>query len=378
MIRVDGEGGPGDKGCTMRGRERWLAAGVAGAWIAATLSVACGSGLKPASDVSDAALVMEAAGEGASGAGADAGGETGTPGDSGLPSWPSAPVFTSGASVFVVDSTGHLFAFDSAGHALGSVAVPKPIGALNGGALTLAPDAVYVTVGQPANTVAAFDVTLTRKDLPDGSFPGLHVPRGLAFDWHDERFVVTNGGAGVGVFGASGSPVPFDGGAFAPYYGPSGVAYDPDDHSIWIANYAGFPTTQYGIAEFDESGEAVQTFSPATQFVAPGMHQEPYSIAVCSRAATGGAPLVVVGFLDDQSHQGTPAVQAYTTDGAAHGPPVSGPFAGPYGLSCSSKGRLYVADQGGLRVVDLVAGGAAPAGGFAGLTPPIYGVLAND
>jgi hypothetical protein len=295
-----------------------------------------------------------------------------------LPGWPPCPTVASGASVFVVDGTGRLFSFDSAGNSVGSVAAPTPIGVLNGGGIALASGAIYVTIGQPSNSVASFDLGLAPNPLDAGSFPVLSVPRGIAFDCHDDRFVVVNGGADVKTFTVSGAPALLEAGAFKPFYGPSGVAYDPDDHAIWIANYPGFPTTKYGIAEFDEQGTPVQTFAPATQFVPPGVHLEPYSIAVCSKAATGDGPLVIVGFLSDNTKLGTPAVQAYTIDGAPKGPAVAGTFTGPYGLSCDSRGRLFVADGSGLQIVDLGAEDAGPMGGFAGLKAPILGVLAAD
>jgi DNA-binding beta-propeller fold protein YncE len=189
---------------------------------------------------------------------------------------------------------------------------------------------------------------------------------------------VGNGGSNTGAFTTSGSRAVLADGGFAPFYGPSGVAYDPDDEAIWVTNYTGFPTIKWGVSEFAaDTGQTVQAFDHAQHFGAPGAHEEPYSIAVCRRAATGGPTLVVVGFLDDGSHQGTPAVQAYTTDGTPSGGPFKGPFLGPYGLSCDSRGRVYIADASGLQIVDLGgAADAASAASFSGLTPPIYGVLA--
>jgi DNA-binding beta-propeller fold protein YncE len=294
--------------------------------------------------------------------------------------WPSCPTISSGASVFVIDSTDRLFAFDASGKAMGSVALPGPIAGLNGGGIALASGGLYVTIGSPANKVVAYGTDLLPRSLSIRAFDYyLDVPRGIAFDCHDERFVVNNGVGNTQPFSATGAPIlPGDGG-FAPYYGPSGVAYDPDDEAIWIANYAGFPTIKWGISEFSAAdGQVVQTFDHAQHFGAPGPHEEPCSVTVCLKAATGGPTLVVVGFVDDGSQQGKAAVQAYTADGTPRGSPFAGHFTGPYGLSCDSRGRVYVADASGLWIVDLDGADAASPATFPGLTPPIFGVLAAD
>ena len=292
----------------------------------------------------------------------------------------ACPTISTGASIFVLDSTQTLFAFDERGNSQGSVTVPSTVNGLNGGGMALASGHVYVTTGQPNNGVIAYNPALSPSTLPDGSFPSLSVPRGIAYDCRDSQFYIANGAAAVSVFLATGSPVAVDDGGFSPDYGPSGAAYDPDDEAIWITNYPGYPTTAFGVSEFSETGETRQDFDRSKQFVAPGVHQESYSITVCSKAATGSATLVVVGFIDDGSGFGTGAVQAYSTDGIPRGGPLAGPFLKPYALSCDSHGRVYVADSTGLYAVDLSGGGrdAGLPGPFAGLTPPIYGVLAGD
>lgn len=284
-------------------------------------------------------------------------------------------------AVYVIDSTATLFAFDGQGNLLSHASLPTPIGALNGGGMTLASGAVYVTVGQQTNRVSAYDATtLAPHSLSASAFAGLSVPRGIAYDSNVSEFFVGNGAATVNVFDASGGAAAPTG-SFPGHYGPSGVAYDSDDHTIWVANYVGSTPASpphYGVTEYTQSGDSAQTFDYASQFVSPASPTEPYSIAVCLSAATGGAPLVLVGFIDDGSGQGTRSVQAYSTSGAPVGAPAQGSLTNPYSIACSTSGTVYVADRSGLYQGTIGSSGLTglgPASGFAGLTPPIYGVL---
>jgi hypothetical protein len=315
----------------------------------------------------------------------DDGGDDADARDDAPPGWPACPTITSGASVFVIDSTQKLFAFDASGSPMGSVALPTPIGDINGGGIAVASASLYVTVGQPTNAVAAYGLDLAPRSLDGGSFAALEVPRGIAFDCHDGLLFAANGGTddsglGVGVyaFTPAGVRQPI-GGDFQPYYGPSGVAFDPDDRAIWVANYVGSPSTSFGVGEYTVGGKPVKTFDYRTQFTGPRAHEEPYSVAVCSGAATGTSTLVVVGFIADTSGLGHADVQAFTVDGMPSGAPLKGSFVKPYGVSCDSHGRVYVADRTGLHVEDLgAANDAGPVGPFPGLRPPIYGVLAAE
>jgi hypothetical protein len=200
------------------------------------------------------------------------------------------PVVVSPA-VFVIDSTGKMFSFDAKGNSLGSVPVTSPIGFLNGGGITVGPnDWVYVTSGQPTNSVSAYSLSLVPQSSLAGSFASLNVPRGIAFDPGSSLFYVGNGAAGVNVYDAMGEPVTMPG-AFPSTYGPSGVAYDPDDHTLWVADYVeAMPANppRYGVAEFTESGAVAQTFDYAKQFQPLDGALEPYAITVCPAAATGG------------------------------------------------------------------------------------------
>ena len=279
-------------------------------------------------------------------------------------------------SIFAIDSNAKLFSFDEVGNAGGSVALPTPIGNINGGGIALAGGYLYVTIGQSTNAVRSYDLTLAPHRLPPNAFAGLFVPRGIAYDPHDAEFYVGNGGSTVAVFDATGSTVATSG-AFPTHYGPSGVAYDPDDHTIWVANYVGgssSSTPAYGVAEYTESGATAMAFDYATQFVPPHAHENPYSIAVCPASATA-TTLVVVGFIDDGSGMGTSAVQAYSTSGAAVGPVFAGPFMNPYALSCSARGDVYIADITGLHRDSIDGTDLGLPGPFAGMQAPIYGVL---
>lgn len=285
----------------------------------------------------------------------------------------------SAGSLFVIDSTNRLFSFDSSGNLLGSIAVPSPIGNINGGGMTLAAGSLYITTGQPTNEVSSYELTLVPQALPASAFSGLSVPRGIAFDPDDGEFYVDNGAATVNVYGAAGASVAVTGG-FPGFYGPSGVAYDPDDQTIWVANYVGAPAASpplHGVAEYTASGAVAQTINYASSFVVPTAHVEPYSITVCPAATTGGkGTVVVVGFIDDGSGLGTGVVQSYTTAGTTLAPPFGGLTNKPYALSCTSGGEVYVADITGLYLMNILDQNQSLPGPFTGLTPPLYGVLA--
>jgi hypothetical protein len=299
-----------------------------------------------------------------------------------------------GPSVFVIDSTNHLFAFDRAGHSMGSVAIagdvnlgPDAASVTAGGGIAVADGKLYVSTAAPG--VVAFELDLTPVNLAKGSFPwpppalpGLTVPRGIAYDAANSELYIADIGYGVVAFSLSGARETLTG-TFPNGFGPSGIAYDPDDQTLWVANYVGRPAADpptYGIAEYTAEGNAVNMPNYANQFEPP-LHEEPYAITVCTKAATGST-LVVAGFVDDGSQLGTAAVQAYTVDGAKHGAPLPGDFTKPLGLSCDSSGRVFIADGSGLGAVDLAGGTAIaiemPAGAFGGLTAPILGVLVTN
>ncbi len=288
---------------------------------------------------------------------------------------------TGPAAVFVIDSTHTLLSFDAQGNSLAHVLLPTPIGTINGGGIAEVSGNLFVTIGQPTNSVVSFTTALAPNALSAGAFPGLSVPRGIAYNTLHSLFFVGNGARSVSVYDASGAPVRDD--LFPEHYGPSGVSYDPDNGFVWVANYVGTPqsgTPKYGVEDYEFNGAAADLFDYATQFVGPAS-TAPYSIAVCSQSATGGSTVVVVGFIDDGSGHGVPAVQAYSRNGAALGSPYSQSLGAPYALSCDPQGSLYIADKAGLFRGTVTAGGLSAVNpvtsGFAGLTPPIYGVFAG-
>src|SRR5208283_4167444 len=113
------------------------------------------------------------------------------------------------------------------------VGIPPYANNLNGGGITVAQGNVYITMGQPSNSVVAYTgVTLQPVALAEGSFSGLSVPRGIVFDPTNSQFYVANGAASMLVFDVNGNPVSVAG-SFPGVYGPSGLAYDSVDNTIW-------------------------------------------------------------------------------------------------------------------------------------------------
>jgi hypothetical protein len=298
-------------------------------------------------------------------------------------------------SVYIVDSTSTLYAFDANGVVLAHVALSTPVNNLNGGGITTDANNVYVNVGATATSaidhtpgaVVAFDkVTLAPVTLPTGSFSNVNTPRAIVFDAHNSQFYIGNGASNVTIYNATGG---YLSDITSAVYGPSGVAYDSIDHTIWVANdtngNGANPT--YGISEFNESGTVAQTINPATQFLAPVQptHVLPYSIGYCAPGA-GGSAYVAVGFLQDniaQDPQGTLGVSegaVYSLSGTLVGAfsPQLAPTAQPNSISCSSTGSIYVAANDGLHIYSTAGTAIAlPSGGFSGPTAPLFGVYAN-
>jgi hypothetical protein len=298
---------------------------------------------------------------------------------------PSKRVSDGGAAnppaIFVIDSTGTLISFDAKGNKLGSAPLPAPIGDINGGGIAYASGNLYVTIGQPTNSVVSFTTGLAPIALPTGAFAGLSVPRGIVYDAPHSFFFVGNGAATVNVYDPNGAVV--QDGLFPNHYGPSGVAYDPDDDFTWVANYVGTSVTgtpQFGVQDYEFNGSAAHVHDYSKQFVGPA-HTEPYSVAVCPHAATGGDTIVEVGFIDDGSGQGTANLHSFLTSGAPLGNAPQQPVTKPYAISCDPQAQIYVADASGL-YIGHVGGSVRPAAQYVGnpgafaVTPPVYGVLA--
>jgi hypothetical protein len=287
-----------------------------------------------------------------------------------------------GPAFYVIDSTATLFAFDANGNRVTSVALPAgsaaSIGALNGGGITTDANNVYVTLGQPANRVVAFNKTnLAPVALAAGSFASLNTPRGIAYDPHNQQFYVANGGSTVTVYNGTGVQL---GTTFTTgIYGPSGVAFDATDNTLWVANYVGGTGTAnptYGVAKFLEDGTVAATpYNPA-QIQVPvsnSNHELPYAITYCSGGTFAGA--FGVGFLSDSTGLGAGEAAGYlAATGTLLGGGLSPIVGNPRALSCSSTGDLYAATDSGLYIFNgtSLMLESAPAG----LTAPIFGVFA--
>jgi hypothetical protein len=281
------------------------------------------------------------------------------------------------AAVFVVDSTGYLYAFDANGNLRQKVLLPGTVADENGGEVALANGAVYVTLGTPTNAVVSYSQsTLEPLTLGGGAFSGLFVPRGIVYDTDDAQFFIGNGGSTIKAYDMYGGSAATPGG-FPNNYGPSGVAYDSLDHTIWVANYVGSPcpSCTHGTAEYTESGGTAQTINLATQFVSPNAHTEPFSIGYCPGACLLGN--IFVGFIDDGSGLGSPVIAAYSVDGGSSSALTGFSFLKPYQLSFDSQTFLWVADKGALHKIGLGSGDVLPPGFATALTPPIFGVAAN-
>ena len=168
------------------------------------------------------------------------------------------------------------------------------------------------------------------------------------------------------------------------HYGPSGVAYDGADNTLWVANYFGAtqtPPPQYSVTEYKQDGSGAKSFDYTTAFIPPSppqVYEQPYAVAHCSKLASVKAAKVIVGFISDTSGQGHGEIGAYDRDGN----PVTGGFTGtisqPNALSCSSGSTIFDADNGGLYRFDVSGNPIVSGPGkFSGLTAPIYGVAAR-
>ena len=291
-------------------------------------------------------------------------------------------------AVYVIDSTRTLFEFDAQGNTVASVKLPgqaASIGNLNGGGITVDANNVYVTQGAPSTAVVAFDRnSLQPVTLAVGAFSNLNTPRAIVFDPANSQFYVANGGSTVTLYNAAGAYLSTFNQSGPGIYGPSGIAYDSLDNTIWVANYTGgnaSSTPTYGVAEFSASGTLVENFPvgsanpPAPAFAPPLYtgHELPYSISYCGNA-------LAVGYISDGSGSGKSEASSYSTSGAQFGAPYGGSIGGAinnlHAAACAPNGDVFVATDISLQEYAAATGAgiAFPAGAFAGLTPPIYGV----
>ncbi len=224
--------------------------------------------------------------------------------------------------------------------------------------------------------------------LAQGTFSNLQTPRGIAYDPVNSEFFVGNGGSTVTIYNDAGSFVSSVSQSTYGPYGPSGVAFDSTDGTIWIANFTGGSGANpaYGVAEYSGGGTLAQTLNPASTFPAPvsPTTELPYSIGYCAPPAASGAAYVAVGFMSDNSNNGVAEGGIYTNAGArvAAFSPQLRATALPNSISCSSTGLVYVAANDGLHLYSTTSAPGIgveeplPYQGFATLKAPIYGVYA--
>ncbi len=297
------------------------------------------------------------------------------------------PVGSGGAALFTVDSTNTLYSFDAGGNLLRRAAITGPIANLNGGGITVANGIVYVTLGQPANGVAAYnEFTLQPVTLAAGSFAGLNVPRGIAYDSNNSRIYVANGGASVTAYDGTGIAQAVSG-SFPNHYGPSGIAFDATHNTLWVANLFGAPWSSlpvYGVAEYDEAGNAAQSFGYGSQFAPPvnAVNEQPYGIAYCTGSGTpapSAANVVPVGFVNVSGSSSGGLGQTFDTSGNTFGPLYVTTLTNPHAMTCTYSGDVFVGDDSGLLEFNVSGSRIGPAvGAYAGMTPPVYGVYAPN
>jgi hypothetical protein len=295
------------------------------------------------------------------------------------------PTAAHAAAIYAIDSTDTLFSFTGDGAPIARAKLSADVSSLCGGGMAIAGNILYVTLCDPSS-VAAFDATtLQPVVLSKTAFQGLNTPRGIAYDQHNQGLYIGNGGPGNPArdfeFTRRGASRDTPG-LWPSTYGSSGMAWDPADNTIWISNFFGAAwggPPEYGVGEYNEDGSVATNFNYATQFVPPTdiSQEQPYTIAFCPTLTKARKNVVVVGFTSVNYGNQRGEVQSYTTSGAPAGPPFGG-ITNANGLSCWHSGLVFVADQGGLLLYSLKGERQAiPAGWFAGMAPPIFGVLAR-
>lgn len=284
-------------------------------------------------------------------------------------------------TVYVIDSTYRLFEFDAQGNLVASVNLPgstSSVGNLNGGGITVDANNVYVTLGAPATQVVAYNRTTLAPVFLSLGFSNLATPREIVFDPTNSEFYVANGGSTVTTYGAGGQFLSTFNQTGPGIYGPSGIAYDAIDDTVWVANYTGgnaAASPTYGIAEFNPNGTIVKNFPTAntnapTPFAPPVNtgHELPYTVSFCGNA-------LAVGYISDGSGSGRSEMGGYTTAGSLTAP-YAGTITNLHATACDPQGNVFVAADNGLLEYNNATGAsiALPAGGFAGIKAPIYGV----
>jgi hypothetical protein len=197
----------------------------------------------------------------------------------------------------------------------------------------------YANGGAPA--VARFDPHGAPVPLPTGSFSGLNDPVGLAYDPDDRIILIADAGLG--------KVLAYDenGGLAASFASPAvadvnGVTYDPNDGNVYVSGSA-------GVTVFSPSGGTPKGGTPAT-FAAPNAHGIAYA------ATTPNTALNQI----DVGNTATPALAFFTENGRGQGsaaltaPPIAVAYGAPLSLDQSPQttAQLYLTSSAAVAAFD--------------------------
>jgi hypothetical protein len=294
--------------------------------------------------------------------------------DNGAGAQPGAP------ALFVIDSANTLSSFDVHGKSLQKMVFKTTVGTLDGG-MTLAMGRIYVSYVKAASRgagsgVFAFDAITLKQVLlhigafsvPDGASDA-GVIRAIAYDPDDGRFHVAVDGLGLLAFDRSGQYIPGPSKSTAAI---SAIAYDSKHTTLWaIADQA---VVRYG----EENASPLFGVPVAHAF---GVRRRaPSALAYCSVGGDGAsaaeAIAVVFGGTNSGHHGSAGTAQSYDVAGKPIGSLYGGRIFNPHGVSCSSRGEVFIAADNGLLEYTVQGSIATPLGDLRQLSSPVYGVLA--
>ena len=279
------------------------------------------------------------------------------------PGAPTVGLTTSDATQFTVTPIGtsapNLFTIANASsNPAGALltATVTPTAASGASPLTAAADifsgSATLYVANSNNTVTAYASQGTQQTLT-GTFPNLNGPYGIAYDpangW---LYVANNYNNTVTAYNAQGAQQTLPGGSFPNLNGPVGIAYDPANGWLYVANYRNNTVTGYN------AQGAQQTLTGTFPHLGG-----PYSIAY--DPANGWFYVV---------NNGNNTVTAYDAQGTQQTLVGSFPsLGGPYSIAYDpANGWLYVANNGSDTVTAYNGQGTQQGltGGWSGLNSP--------
>jgi len=280
-------------------------------------------------------------------------------------------------ALFVIDSANTLYSFDARGKSLQKMVFKTSVGTLNGG-MTLAMGLVYLTYVKAADQgvgggVFAFDATTLRQvRLHVGAFtassaagdPG--VMRAIVYNPRNGHFHVATDRLGLLAFDRAGQYIPRPPESTSSM---SAVAYDSAHATLWgIADHA---VVWYG----EESNSPLPGFPAAHAF--DGRGRQPLALGLCSTPGDGTSPVDAIAVAFANTKPGRPGTgQSYDRAGKPIGASYSGKIINPHGLSCSSRGEVFIAADNGLLEYTLQGAVLPPAGDLQQQGSPMFGVLA--